>query len=56
MLLMQQHKTFEDAISQAIVIEQVKIQDGEIKGKKWEGYTKTKTQTDKVMLVNKVFI
>jgi len=34
MLLMQQHKTFEEAISQAVVIERVKIQDGEIKGKK----------------------
>lgn len=34
MLLMQQHKIFEDAISQAVVIEWVKIQDGEIKGKK----------------------
>lgn len=34
MLLMQQHKTFQDAISQAVVIERVKIQDGEIKGKK----------------------
>ena len=28
---MQKHKTFEDAISQEVVIEQVKIQDGEIK-------------------------
>ena len=54
MLLMQQHKIFEDAISQVVVIEQVKIQDDKIKGKKWEGYTKIKTQTDKVMPTNKV--
>lgn len=34
MLLMQQHETFEDAISQAVVFERVKIQDGKLKGKK----------------------
>ena len=56
MLLMQQHKTFEDAISQAVLIKWVKIQDGEIKSKKWEGYTKTKIQIDKVMSINKMSI
>ena len=34
MLLMQYHKTFKDAKSQEVVIKWVKIQDGEIKGKK----------------------
>ena len=33
-LLMQKHKMFEYAISQVVVIKRVKIQDGEIKGKK----------------------
>ena len=54
MLLMKQHKILKDAISQAVVIEWVKIQEGKIKGIKWEGYTKTKMQTDKVMPANKV--
>ena len=33
-LLIQEQKMFEEVISQAIVIEKVKIQDGELKGKK----------------------
>lgn len=46
MLLIQQHKTFEEAISQAILIEKVKIQYGEIKNKKREPYVKNKNQTE----------
>lgn len=33
MLIIQKHKIFEDAISQAVVIERFKIQDKKIKGK-----------------------
>ena len=42
-LLIQQHKMFEEAISQAMVIEKFKIQDEELKVKKKESFTKNKT-------------
>lgn len=47
-LLIQQHKTIEEAISQVVIIERVKIQYKEIKTKKWEGYTKNKNQIEQV--------
>jgi len=58
-LLIQQCKTFEEVISQAIIIEKVKIQDGEMKTKKKEFYVKNKNQiekTSKPLLVNIVSI
>jgi len=41
-LLIQQHKTFEEVISQEVIIEKFKIQYGDIKGKKKEPYVKKK--------------
>lgn len=46
-LLIQQHNTFEESIFQLIIIEEVKIQDGEIKGKKRESYVKKKIKQNK---------
>jgi len=45
-LLIQQHKNFEESTSQGIIIKKVKIQDGEIKGKKNEPYVKIKNQIE----------
>jgi len=56
-LLIQKHKTFEEAISQAIVIEKVKIQYGELKGKNKEPYVRNRNQEEqstKPMSTNKV--
>ena len=48
---------FQEAISQAIVIEKVKIQDGELKVKKKEPFVKGKNQVEqsiKLMPTNKM--
>lgn len=45
-LLIQQHKTFEEAIFHVVIIEKVKIQDSEIKGNKKEPYVKNKNQME----------
>jgi len=41
-LFIQQHKMFEEVISQVVVIKKVKIQDRELKGKRKENYVKNR--------------
>lgn len=47
-LLIQQYKTFKESISQAVIVEKVKIQYGEIKSKKRDGYIKNKNEIEKI--------
>lgn len=45
-LLIQKQKTFEEAISQVVVIEKIKIQDGKLKFKKKEPFVKNNNQVE----------